>query len=145
MEMAYDLGVWLAGLILLMPVVIFGLAWARIKRFYQARKFNPQQRYSYLIALIAASISTLAYISYWTWRVFELYHAIAPFAALLALERSIYVGKALSLVALGCLLIGRGPFRIPVLVGTAWVAFQLWTHGNVIHWLERTAINGQMA
>jgi len=116
------------------PVAIFGLAWARIKRFYQTQTGSTQQRYVYLIALIAASISTIAYVAYWSWRVCELYHATVPFAALLALERSIYLARAVSVVAIGCLLIGRGPFRIPVLMATAWIAFQLWAHSDVIHW-----------
>jgi|SRR5215469_6321430 len=134
MDMAYDLGVWLAGLILLLPVAIFGSAWARVKRFYQTGQVRPPQRYVYLVALIAASISTLPYVAYWSWRVSKLYDARVPFAALLALERSIYLGRTLSVVAIGCLLIGRGPFRIPVLVASAWIAFQLWAHSDVIHW-----------
>jgi hypothetical protein len=133
MQMAYDFGVWLAGLILALPVAIFGLAWAKINQFYQPGHVRTVQRRSYLIALSTASISMLAYVAYWSWRVCELYHATIPFAALLALERSVYLAKGFSIVAVGCLLIGRGPFRIPVLVSTVWIALQLWAHGDVIH------------
>jgi len=132
--MVYDLGVWLAGLILLLPLVIFGLAWARIKQFYQSRAVRPQQRCLYLIALIAASISTLAYVGIWSWRVCDLYHASLPLAVLLALQRFIYLARAVSLVAIGCLVVGQGPYRIPALLAISWVTFQLWINGSIIHW-----------
>lgn len=132
--MAYDLSVWLAGVILLLPIIVFGMAWARIKRFYERGKTRSLQRRFYLAALIAGSLSTFAYIGYWSFRVCELYHTTIPLLVLLALDRFILVAKVVSIAAIVCLLIGRGPYRIPVLLATLWVTFQLWAHGGIIHW-----------
>lgn len=132
--MAYDLSVWLAGVILLLPIIVFGLAWARIKRFYERGETRRQQRRLYVTALLAGSLSTVAYIGYWGWRVCELYHATVPLPVLLALDRLIYVARAASIAAIVCLLIGRGPYRVPVLLATLWVTIQLWAHGGIIHW-----------
>jgi len=38
------------------------------------------------------------------------------------------------MAAIACLLIGRGPHRIPLVLATLWVMFQLWMHGGIIHW-----------
>jgi hypothetical protein len=132
--MAYDLNVWLAGVILLLPIIVFGLVWTRIKRFYERGDIRRQQRVFFVIALVAGSLSTVAYIGYWSWRVFELYHAPVPFVALLVLERLMYVARVASIAAIGCLLMGQGPYRIAVLIATLWVTFQLWVHNDVIHW-----------
>ena len=131
--MAYDLSVWLAGVILLLPMIVFGLAWARIKRFYQHEEIRRQQRTLYLIALVAGSLSTVAYVGYWSWRVCELYHATIPVPVLLALDGLIYLARAASASTVVCLLIGRGPYRIPLFLSTLWVTFQLWAHGGTIH------------
>jgi hypothetical protein len=56
-----------------------------------------------------------------------------PVIALLSLERLIHVSRAASTAAVGCLLIGRGPYRVLVLLATLWVTFQLWGKG-IIHW-----------
>src|ERR1700676_3824447 len=132
--MAYDLSVWLGGVILLLPTIVFGLAWARIKRFYERGESRRQQRRLYVTALLAGSLSTVPYIRYWGWRVCELYHATIPLPVLLAPDRLIYVARAASIAAIVCLLIGRGPYRIPVLLATLWVTMQLWAHGGIIHW-----------
>jgi hypothetical protein len=114
--MASDLGVWLAGLILLLPIAVFGLAWTRIISLYQSREVQSRQRLSYLIALGSASLSTLAYVGYWTWRVFQMYRTSIPLEALLSLERLMHASRVISIAAIGCLLIGRGPYRTPVLL-----------------------------
>ena len=132
--MAYDLTVWLAGVILLLPVIVFGLAWARIKPFYKRAETRRHQRRLYVAALLASSLSAVAYIGYWSWRVCELYHATIPLPALLAFDRLIYIARAASIAAIVGLLIGRGPYRIPVLLATLWVTFQLWVHRGIIHW-----------
>ena len=132
--MLYDLGVWLAGLILFSPIFVFALAWAQINRFYQSRQVHRQEKLFYLIALVACSVSTLAYIGYWSWRVCQMYNATLPFVALLTLYRLIYVSRLLSLAAIGCLLVGRGPYRFWVVIATLWVMFQLWMHRGIIHW-----------
>lgn len=132
--MAYDLGVWLAGVILLLPIIVFGLAWARIKRFYDRGETRRHQRRLYIAALLAGSLSTVAYMGYWTWRVCTIYHATVPLPVLLALDHLIYVARAASIAAIVCLLIGRGPYRIAVLLATLWVTFQLWVRGGIIHW-----------
>ena len=132
--MAYELSVWLTGAILLLPMIVFGLAWARTKRFYERGETQRKQRILYVGALVAGSLSTVAYVGYWSWRVCELYHAIIPLPVLLVLDRLIYLGRAASIVTIVCLLIGRGPYRIPVLLATLWVTFQLWAHGGIVHW-----------
>jgi hypothetical protein len=131
--MAYDLSVWLAGVILRLPIVVFGLAWATIKRFYERGETRREQRRFYIAALFAGSLSTIAYIGYWSWRVCQLYHATIPLPVLLALDRWIYAARAASIAAVVFLLIGRGPYRIPVFLATLWVTFQLWAHGSIIH------------
>jgi|SRR5450631_1313744 len=132
--MLYNLGVWLAGLILLSPILVLGLAWAKINRFYYGKQVQRRQKLFYLAALVAGSVSTLAYLGYWSWRVCQMYHATVPFIGLLALERLIYISRVLSLAAIACLLIGRGPYRILLVLATLWVMFQLWVHGGIIHW-----------
>jgi hypothetical protein len=132
--MAYDLSVWLAGVILLLPIAVFGLAWARYKQFYQRHEIRRNQRRLYLMALLTGSLSTVAHAGYWSWQVGQLYHAVVPFGALLTLERSMSVARVSSIAAIICVLIGRGPYRIPVLLATLWVTFQLWMHKTVIHW-----------
>ena len=133
-NMLYDLGVWLAALILLSPILVFGLAWAKINRFYNGNQVQRRQRVSYMVALVAGSASTLAYLGYWGWRVCQMYHATIPFVALLTIERLMYVSRALSIAAIVCLLIGRGPYRVLVVLATLWVMFQVWVHGGIIHW-----------
>ena len=132
--MLYDLGIWLAALFLLSPILVFGLAWAKINRFYCGKQVQRRQRVSYMVALVAGSASTLAYLGYWGWRVCQMYHAALPFVALLTIERLMFVSRALSTGAIACLLIGRGPYRAPVLLATLWVMLQLWVHGGIIHW-----------
>jgi hypothetical protein len=95
----------LAGLILLSPILVFGLAWAKINRFYHGRQVERQQKLFYLVALVAGSVSTLAYLGYWTWRVCQMYHATLPFFVLLTLDRLIYASRLLSVAAMACLLI----------------------------------------
>ncbi|SPF39322.1 membrane hypothetical protein [Candidatus Sulfotelmatobacter kueseliae] len=132
--MLYDLSVWLAGLILLTPILVFGLAWARISRYYHGRQVHRRQKISYMAALVAGSVSTLAYLGYWSWRVCQMYHATLPLIGLLTLDRLIYVSRALSMATIACLLFGRGPYRMPLALATLWVTFQLWVHGDIIHW-----------
>ena len=124
---------WLAGVILLLPLVVFGLAWATIKRFYERGETRRKQRRFYIAALFEGSLSTIVYIGYWSWRVWRLYHVTVPLPVLLALDRSIYAARAASIAAIVFLPIGRGPSRIPVFLATLWVTFQLWVHGSIIH------------
>lgn len=131
--MAYDLSVWLAGVILLLPIVAFGLAWATIKRFYERGETRCEQRRFYIAALFAGSLSTIVYIGYWSWRLCQLYQVTIPLPVLLALDRSIYAARAASIAAVVFLLIGRGPYRIPVFLATLWVTSQLWAHGSIVH------------
>ena len=132
--MLYNLGVWLAGLILLSPILVFGLAWAEINRFYYGRQVQRRQELFYLTALVLGLVSTLAYLGYWGWRVCQMYHATAPFIGLLVLERLIYISRVLSIAAIACLLIGRGPYRFLLVLTILWVMFQLWVHDGIIHW-----------
>jgi hypothetical protein len=132
--MLLNLSVWLAGLILLSPIVIFGLAWTKINRPYHSVEVQRRQKLLYMAALVAGSVSTLAYLGYWSWRVCQMYNASLPFVALLTLERLIYASRVLSIAAIACLLFGRGPYRILLMLVTLWVMFQLWIHGDLIHW-----------
>jgi hypothetical protein len=63
--MLYDLGIWVAALFLLSPILVFGLAWVKINRFYCGMQIQRPQRVSYMLALVAGSASTLAYFGYW--------------------------------------------------------------------------------
>jgi uncharacterized membrane-anchored protein len=87
-----------------------------------------------MVALVAGSASTLAYLGYWSWRACQVYRVTLPFVALLTIERLMYVSRALSIAAIVCLLIGRGPYRVSVVLATLWVTFQLWVHDGIIHW-----------
>jgi hypothetical protein len=131
--MIYALGVWIGGLILLFPVAVVGLAWARRKAFYRNSTTKHGQKILYLVALIAASVSTLAYLGYWGWRICQLYQITLPFTVLLTLERSVRICRILSATAIICFLIGRGPYRILLALATLWVLLQLW-RGGIIHW-----------
>lgn len=132
--MLYDMEVWVSGLILLSPVVVLGIAWAKSREFYSGKPVHQRQKLLYLVALVAASVSTLAYLGYWGWRVCGLYQITLPFTALLTLERFLYASRLLSGIAIVLLFIGRGPHRVLVTLATLWVMLQLWTHDGIIHW-----------
>jgi hypothetical protein len=132
--MLENLFVWFAGLILLSPTLVFGMAWGRVNRFYYGKQLQRRQRVSYVVALVAGSVSTLAYLGYWGWRVCQLYRITFPFVALVTIERLMFLSRALSIGAIVCLLTGRGPHRVLVILATLWVMFQLWVHHGIIHW-----------
>jgi hypothetical protein len=131
--MVYDVGVWISGLILLIPVVVLGTAWATRRGFSRNSATKHWQEILYLTALVAASASTLAYLGYWGWRLCQLYEITLPFMVLLTLEWSIRVCRMLSATAIVGFLIGRGPYRIPLALAMLWVLLQLW-RGGIIHW-----------
>lgn len=110
--MFHDLAVCIVGLILSSPALVLGLAWARVSRFHSDQSIQSRQKVFYLGALAAVSVSTVAYLGYWSWRICTLYRVELSFTFLLVLERSIYACRLLSLVAIACLLIGRGPHRV---------------------------------
>ena len=132
--MLNDFGAWLVGLILLSPIFVLGLTWANISRFYRGRQVQRRRKLFFLAGLLASSVSTWAYLGYWGWRVCELYNVTAPLLALLILDRLIIPSTVLSMAAIPCVLIGRGPNRVLVALATLWLTFQLWTHGRIIHW-----------
>jgi hypothetical protein len=133
-NMLYDLKVWLAGLILLLPGVVLGFAWVKSSRFYISQNISARQKFLFRVALTAASISTVAYFGYWGWRVCGIYQFILPYSALFILDRLLLLGRLLSGVAIVCFLAGRGPYRVLATLATVWVALQIWLHGGVIHW-----------
>jgi len=133
-SMFYDMEVPVAGLILFLPVLVLGIAWARSRQFYNGNAIYPWQKLLYLVALVAASMSTLAYLGYWGWRVRRLYQIALPFTALLTLERFLYASRLLSAVAIVGLFIERGLHRILVTLATLWVMLQLRMHDGIIHW-----------
>jgi hypothetical protein len=132
--MLFAFGVWVIGVILISPILIFGLAWAKTTRFYRNRQVPYKQKFFYLAALIGGSVSTLAYVGYWSFRVGQLYHITFPLLAQLAIDRLIYASQLFCTASLVCLLFGRGPYRVPLALATLWVMFQLWVHGGIIHW-----------
>lgn len=132
--MLFGLEVWLAGLILLLPGIVLGIAWVKNGRFYSSHNIAAPQRVLFRVALITASISTLAYFGYWGWRVCGMYHIVFPFSALLVLDRFLFLSRFFSALAIICFLIGRGPYRVLTTLATVWVMLQIWLHGGVIHW-----------
>lgn len=132
--MLYNFEVSLAGLVLLSPLVVLAVTWARCSKFYRSRPVPKPQKVLYCVALVAASASTLAYIGYWGWRACSLYEISIPFTTLLVLERFMYVSRLLSPVAVGCFFFGRGPYRFLAIAVTLWVTLQVWLHHGVIHW-----------
>ena len=128
--MLYDLGVCLAGLILFSPILAFGLAWAKIDGSYSNRQVQRRQKDSSDRGFVERSrlhwLLELACLS-------DISHHVA-FIALLTLERLIYLSRAVSIAAIGCLVIGRGPYRVRVLLAVLWVTLPLWVHDGIIHW-----------
>jgi len=133
--MLYDLEVCLGGALLLLPIVVFGLAWARTNAYYSSgHLISNRQRIVYRVALVAASVSTIAYAGYWAWRICGLYVVSPPLLAVLVLEHCLFVSRGLSALAVLCFLIGRGPYWILATVTTIWVTLQLWVHDGIMHW-----------
>jgi len=130
--MIYDLEVWTGGLILLLPVVMLGLAWANRKGFNRNHSSKHRQQIFYLVALVTASASISVYLAYWSWRFCQLYKITPPFLILLTLERSIRVCTILSAIATVCFLIGRGPYRMLLALAMLWVLLQLWRSGIIL-------------
>jgi hypothetical protein len=132
--MSFDVVIWIAGLVLSFPILVLGIAWERCGRFSESGETQRRQKLFYLMGLVAASVSTLAYLGYWIWRLCGLYHITVAFVLLLILERSIYICRLLSVFALACFLVGRGPLRVLVFLATFWVMIYLWAQGGIIHW-----------
>ncbi|HYM77367.1 MAG TPA: hypothetical protein VE377_15440 [Candidatus Dormibacteraeota bacterium] len=132
--MLYDLKVWLTGLILLLPIPVLALAWMRRSRFYAGHEVQERQKTLYLAALLAASLSAAAYLEFWSWRVCGLYGITPPLAVLLILERFLFVTRLLSAIAIVCFFLGRGPYRLLLILTTLWVTVQIWMHSRIIHW-----------
>lgn len=132
--MLYDLETIIIGAVLLLPLAVLGLAWARINTFYASHPARRRQRVLYRTALVVASVSALAYLGYWSWRVCSLYQIVFPFTVLIVLERFLYLSRVLSLVSIFCFILGRGPHRILTTVATFWITLQIWIHNDLIHW-----------
>lgn len=132
--MLFALGVWVIGLMLLLPVFVLGLASARVPRFYARSQTGQREKFVYLTGLIAASVSTVIHLCYYGWRLCKLYHITLPYMVVFTIDRSIFVCRFLAAFAIAGLLIGRGPCRIPAVLVTLWVMFLLWAHGGIIHW-----------
>src|SRR5215467_5837067 len=119
--MFFHLGVLLGGMFLLLPVLVIGLACANLSSFYRSEILR-RQRCFYLIALTAGSVSTASYLGYWGWRICQLYNVALSLSALLALDRAIAASKFVSIVAVGCFLLARGPYRFLLVLTSLWVA-----------------------
>src|SRR5215470_7492830 len=118
--MLFNVGAWMMVVILLSPVPIYGLAWARANHFYRSRQVPGGQRLSYWIALTTGSVSTFAYLGYWGFRVSEMYRIGLPLLARLAIDRLIHASQLLCIASLVCLLLGQGPHRVLLSAATLW-------------------------
>lgn len=132
--MFFSLQVWLAAVVIVLPAVVNGFSWTRMARFYRSHQIPGPRRATYLLGLVISSTSTFVYSSYFAWRVCALYQVKFPLAAMIILDRSIYPAALLSLVAILCFFLGRGPYRLALTVGALWVALLMWIHGGVLHW-----------
>ncbi len=132
--MLYDLQVWLGGLLIAAPIVALVAAWARIRQFYPSRLVRPRHERLYILALALASVSSLGYLGSWAWWTANLYSISIPIRVSLMLERFIRAGVLLSAAATGCLLIGRGPYRVLLVLTTLLMMAYLWSHIHLLHW-----------
>jgi hypothetical protein len=105
--MLFDLGVWIVGLVLLLPAIAAGIAWARVRVFYDRSSVGSLQKSGFLIGLVAVSVSALAVYGYWGWRVSTMYGTSPSISVAMALDRLVQVGKWLSAASILCLLVGR--------------------------------------
>lgn len=124
----------LACLILSLPVFVLAVAWNGRTRYYNTYVVRRAQRTAYTVALVTASLSTAAYIGYWSWRICGLYRVTLPLTLVIIVDRLLLVGCPLSVVSIVCLLIGRGPYRLPLTLSTLWVTLQVWLHRGTVHW-----------
>jgi hypothetical protein len=132
--MLYNFEILLVGFVLLLPLVVFGVAWARSNRFYSSHSVLKRQKVFYRTALVASSVSALTYLGYWSWRACSLYGITLPFTVLVVLERFLYLSRFLSASAVACFLFGRGPHRFLAATTSLWVTLQIWLHNGIIHW-----------
>ena len=116
------------------PAIVVIALFYKQRKFYAVNQIGIRPKKLYLVALAAAALSTVAYLGYATWRVGRIYNVEFPFAAMLFLERTMYVGRVLAPIALTCLLFGHGPFRWLLGLSILWVMWHLWMHGGIIHW-----------
>jgi hypothetical protein len=133
-HMLYDLGVWIVGLVLALPLVALAIACAHTRRFHRSNKTPSRQRAFYWSALALALISNVVYVGYWSWRVVKLYSAEVSFQSSLWLERFMYASVVFTAVTLFLLFIGRGPYRVLVALSVIGIAAYLWLHLPIIHW-----------
>ncbi len=98
--MQYGLAAWLAGLILLLPAIVLGFAWAKRRAYYERNPALDWRRKLYSLALISASLSVLAYLGYWSWRILGLDQFRFPLSALLFLDRFVFYSVLLPPMAI---------------------------------------------
>jgi hypothetical protein len=132
--MLFDFEVWIAALILASPVATLVVACFPARRFHRRNNVQSQQRAIYWIALAAAFVSAIAYLSYWSWWISKTYHIEVPFTVSLWLERLMYASTITSALSLICLVAGRGPYRIVVAISVVCIAVYLWFRLPIIHW-----------
>ena len=116
------------------PAVVVTALFFKQRQFYAFNQTAIRPKKLYLVALAAAALSTVAYLGYATWRFGRIYNVEFPFAAMLFLERTMYLGRVLAPIAFICLMFGRGPLRWLMGLSILWVMWHLWAHGAIIHW-----------
>ena len=132
--MLFNLDFSLGVLLLVFPVAVLSLAWARTRHFYDGTQVSKQGKAPYLAALALASASTIAYLCYWGWWVSSLYQISLSVQTQMMLERAMRAGGWLGAASIGCLVVGKGPFRPLVGAASIWVTLQLCTHSGLVHW-----------
>jgi hypothetical protein len=106
--MLFDLAVWVAIVLLTLPILVFAVAWLSTPHFYRRYCVSLLQRVFYHAALTSASICAVSYVWFWI-RHLSAYATPVPSRADLILEQFMYVSILCSLIELLCLAVGRGP------------------------------------
>jgi hypothetical protein len=132
--MLYSLGVWITGLFLASPLIPLAIAYVRAPGFHKRNDIPSQKRALYWTALALCLANAIVYLSYWAWRVCKLYNINVTLTLSLWLERSMYAAVGLAAIALGLVVLGRGPYRVFVALSIIWIAGYLWLRLPIMHW-----------
>lgn len=124
--MVEDALAYLAFCLIWLPAGVLLLAWMRSHQFYATKHVDRPYKVIYVAALVLASFSTLAYMSYWCVWACEVRHVSVPLWGSLALGQIMGAGIVISAVAIVGVLVGRGPYRVLVGLASAWVLLELW-------------------
>lgn len=132
--MLFDLAAGIVALSLGLPIAVIGFSWVRTRAFFARTEVAHRQRTMYYAALIAASITSIAYLCFWVWRVLGIYSVDVPFAYRLWLERCMYLSGVSSLASLVSLIFGIGPNRSLIALSVVIMTSYLYCRLPLIHW-----------